>query len=138
MPGASSIRTLVKKASERLRRVVMSPRNRNRGIFSGLTLLCSAALLTTGAIGAQPHAPPTVDVSYVKADLSKPEAAEALYKRIQAAARRVCQEPSGHELWWQNIYRHCYEKAVEDAVVKVDSTTLTAVHRSRTQRSAAG
>jgi UrcA family protein len=112
----------------------MSPRNRNRGILIGL----AAAFLTTGAIGAQPSAPRTAEVSYVKSDLSNPVAAEALYKRIKAAARRVCAEPSGHELWQEAIYKQCYEKAVDDAVVKVDSDTLTALHRSRTQHLAAG
>jgi UrcA family protein len=120
----------------------MSPLNCNRGAFTRLgaaplmtALLCSAAFMTTAALGAQPA---HVNVSYVKSDLVNPDAAESLYKRIEAAARTVCQEPSRPELWRQAVYKHCFEKAVDDAVGKVDAIALTAVHRHRMQRSAAG
>ena len=122
----------------------MSPENRNRGVLTGLTaaplmaaLLCTTAFATTAAIAAE-ASPSEAEVSYVKAALSQPEAAESLYKRIQFAARSVCHEPPARELARYMKYRQCYESAVDAAVAKVDATALTALHRSRTQRSAAG
>jgi UrcA family protein len=121
----------------------MSTDNRNRGILTGLTaapftaaLLCTA-VFATGALAAEP-ASNTETVSYVKADLSEPQAAESLYKRIQSAARHVCQEGAVRELARYTEYQQCYERAVDAAVAKVDASALTALHRSRMQRLAAG
>jgi len=123
----------------------MSSTNRYRGTVIGLTaapvmtvLLCAAAFTTTSAIAAPPSESNSIEVSYVKSDLSQPEAAESLYKHIQYAARSVCHEPNLRELARHASYQRCYDKAVDDAVAKVDATALTALHRSRTQRSAAG
>jgi UrcA family protein len=122
----------------------MSPMNRNRGTVTGpatapsmTALLCTAVFMTTGAI-ATPQSANDIHVSYVKADLTRPEAAQSLYKRIQQAARMACQEPSIRELALYEQYRRCYASAVDAAVAKVDATALTALHRARTQRSAAG
>ena len=122
----------------------MSPRNRNRGTPTGLTaaplmaaLLCTTAFATTGALAAAP-APNEIELSYVKSALSQPEAAQSLYQRIQFAARSVCHEPPSRELASYMKYRQCYESAVDAAVAKVDASALTALHRSRMQRSAAG
>jgi UrcA family protein len=123
----------------------MSNDNRNRGTLTGLTaaplmaaLLCTTAFATTGAIAAA-LTPDEIAVSYVRADLSEPKAARSLYKRIQAAARSVCHEPSSvGELAPYMKYRQCYESAVDAAVAKVDASALTALHRSRVQRAAAG
>jgi UrcA family protein len=122
----------------------MSTMNCNRGTLTGPTaaplmraLLCSAVFMTTGAIAA-PQAVNGVSVSYVKADLTQPQSAQSLYKRIQQAARTACNEPSIRELARYEEYRRCYASAVDAAVAKVDASALTALHRSRTQRSAAG
>src|ERR1700730_1372849 len=77
----------------RNKEIVMSADNRNRGTLIGLTaaplmaatLLCTATFATTGAIAAAPAS--EVELSFVRADLSQPEAAQSLYKRIQCAAR---------------------------------------------------
>jgi UrcA family protein len=100
-------------------------------------LLCTAACMTTGAIAA-PQPVNAVDVSYVKTDLDRPEALQSLYKRIEHAARTVCHEPGTRELAGYQQYRRCFANAVDAAVAKVDVTALTALHRSRTQRTAAG
>jgi UrcA family protein len=122
----------------------MSPMNRNRGTPTALAaaplmtaLLGTAVFMTTGAISA-PQSVSAIGVSYVKADLTQPEAAQSLYKRIQHAARMVCHEPSIRELARYEEYRQCCATAVDAAVAKVDATALTALHRSRTQRTAAG
>ncbi|HWM68188.1 MAG TPA: UrcA family protein [Steroidobacteraceae bacterium] len=113
----------------------MSPTNRHRGTLTGLIVLGAAAFNTTGALASASEN--SLGVSYVKADLSQPASAESLYKRIQFAARTVCHEPNPHELSRFANYRLCVEKAVDAAVTQVDATALTALHRSKTQRSAA-
>jgi len=115
----------------------MSLMNRKRGTLTGLAVLCTAAFLTTGAVAAT-ETQESVHVSYVAADLARPEAAEALYLRIQRAARAVCHEPDIRQLTDNIKYKRCYARAVENAVAKVDATALTAVHRSKMQRSAPG
>lgn len=69
----------------------------------------------------------SVTVSYRDLDLSSPEGAKVLYKRIQAAATEVCGRP-GADLLEQSIWRSCYRHAIADAVGKVNNPLLTAVH----------
>ena len=114
----------------------MSGMNRKHGTSVGLALLCTAAVMASGAIAA-----PTTDevsVSYVTADIATPGGAEALYRHIQRAAKMVCHEPNIRELNEYRAYRICYDRAMDAAVAKVDSSALTALHRSRTQRGTAG
>jgi UrcA family protein len=72
----------------------------------------------------------SVTVSYRDLDLSSPEGANALYRRIQAAAKEVCGRP-GADLLEQSVWRGCYRHAIADAVGKVNSPLLTAVHTGR-------
>ena len=67
--------------------------NRHFGILSGLILLGTAALSSTVALAADPPTEVSMSVSYVKADLQNPALAEALYLRIQRAARRLHGSP---------------------------------------------
>jgi UrcA family protein len=121
----------------------MSPMNRKCGL-AGLTavpamtaLLCTAAFMATGAIAA-PQSGDSIPLSYVPAELTQPEGAQTLYLRIQRVARVVCHEPDIRDLSRYRVYQQCYERAVDDAVAKVNATALTALHRSKTQRNAAG
>ena len=118
----------------------MSPTNRNCGTLAGraiTALLCTAAFTATCAVAAESPSN-AIELSYVKAELSQPESAQLLYKRIQLAARSVCHEPSVRELARYRIYKRCFDEAVDAAVAKVDASTLTALHRSKMQRCAAG
>ena len=72
----------------------------------------------------------SVTVSYRDLDLSTPEGANALYHRIQTAARKVCGY-AGADVIEQAIWKGCYRSAIATAVAKVDSPLLTAVHSGR-------
>ena len=61
----------------------MSPVNFNR---SAIALLGAAVLMTTSAHAQAPLAR-TIELSYERGELSRPEAVEALYGRIRRAAR---------------------------------------------------
>jgi UrcA family protein len=100
-------------------------------------LFCTAAFMATGAVAA-PKTADSINVSYVAADLTQPEAARTLYRRIQRAARLVCHAPEIRDLPAWEEFQRCYDGAVDNAVAKVGASTLTALHRSKTQRNAAG
>ena len=100
-------------------------------------LLCAAPFMATGAIAAA-RAEDSMQLSYVTGDVTEPEGAKALYLRIQRAAKKVCHAPDLRELPKWEVYQQCYDRAVDNAVAQVGATALTALHRSKTQRNAAG
>ena len=108
------------------------------GILSSLILLGTTALSSTAALAASPPTVATRSVNYVQADLNDPASAAALYKRIQRAARLVCEQPFAREVDHYAEFKTCYDRAVDAAVANVDATALTAVHHRKTQRLAAG
>jgi UrcA family protein len=67
-------------------------------------------------------------VKFSDLNLSNPAGVEALYGRIHAAARRVCQQPAG-EL---TAERSCMHKAEGDAIAKVNVPLLTAFYQKKT------
>jgi UrcA family protein len=114
----------------------MSFRNRKRGTFVGLALLCVGATVATGAVAKTTV--DSLDVKYVAADLATPKGTEKLYTHIKRAARIVCHEPNVRELTEYRLFQECYDRAVDAAVAKVNSTALTALHRNKTQHGTAG
>jgi UrcA family protein len=120
----------------------MSLMNRHRGaggqtLTALSALLCTAAFMATAAVAAG-EAEDSIHLTYVTTDLTRPEGAEALYWRIQRAARLVCHAPEGRDLPAWQVYHRCYDRAVDNAVEQVGASALTALHRSKTQRNAAG
>jgi UrcA family protein len=107
----------------------MKPILRLRHTVLGALLLGSAL-----AISATPEAA-RIAVHYQDLDLSRPQDAKVLYRRISIAARRVCNPPGAIDLAQLARYSECYDTAVANAVASVDKQTLTALHQSRTQRS---
>lgn len=108
------------------------------GILSGLVLLGTAALCSTAALAADPPETVSLSVNYAPADLQNEASAEALYHRIQRAARQVCQQPNAKEVDRYRLYKACYDRAVDTAVANVGATALTAVHHSHNRTQAAG
>ena len=130
----------------------MSLMNRRPGLTAAplmTALFCTAAFMATGAIAGEQTGDTvrvndpilvtdSIAVSYAAADVTRPEAAKALYLHIQRAAKMVCREPDIRDLTGYSVYQRCFDRAVDDAVAKVGESTLTTLHRSRTQRNAAG
>jgi UrcA family protein len=105
---------------------------------TGLTLLALGAIAAGSGIAAVATQEVNVGVRYSKAELTSADGAARLYRRIQYAARRACGEADGRELKRHFLAQTCYERAVDAAVAKVDEPSLTALHRSRSPRTAAG
>jgi|SwirhirootsSR2_FD_contig_31_4381551_length_575_multi_2_in_0_out_0_1 UrcA family protein len=130
----------------------MSLMNRKPGLTAAplmTALFCTAAFMATGALAGEQagdtvrvndpmRVTNSIAVSYAPADVMRPEAAQALYLHIQRAAKMVCREPDIRELTIYAGYQQCFDRAVEDAVAKVNVSTLTALHRSKVQHSTAG
>lgn len=96
------------------------------------TTLATAAtlLLTIGPALAEPHAV-QAKVNYADLDLQSPVGAAALYRRINSAARRVCDAGGSRDLRAQQAARRCRETAVARAVATIGSAQLAALHASR-------
>ena len=89
--------------------------------------LFALGLLGTTIARAGPPATRSVEVSFRDLDLTAPSDAAKLYRRIQAAARSVCQyEPTSARE--QIIWQYCVRPAVDGAVAKVNNPLLTALH----------
>ena len=70
-------------------------------------------------------APRSVIVSYRFLDLSNPEDARVLYRRIRHAAESVCPKYTQRDPQRLQVWRTCYETAVTSAIAKVDQPALT-------------
>jgi UrcA family protein len=71
---------------------------------------------------------PTKTVSFQDLDLSTSQGAQALYDRIETAARDVCRGAEFTEA------RACRARAIDDAVKNVGSPLLSAANRSAQDR----
>jgi len=94
--------------------------------FRALALFAVGLLGTTTA-WAGPPATRSIEVSFRDLDLGTPSGAARLYRRIQAAARSVCQyeptSPREHSIW-----QYCVRPTVDAAVAKVNNPLLTKLH----------
>lgn len=73
-------------------------------------------------------------VSYAELDLTKQAGAEALYKRIKRAAFTVCGGYDSPMPWSYTLKSRCYKTALNEAVAKVNSPLLTALHQDKNSR----
>jgi UrcA family protein len=104
-------------------------------------LACSLASLTALALAGSALAQERQDMSvksmtvhFGDLNMSTTAGATALYQRIRGAARMVCGAEDAYErgLYARLYWHRCYESAVNDAVDKVHSPLLEAVHRQST------
>jgi UrcA family protein len=91
-----------------------------------LALFAVCLLGTTLAWGAPP-ATRSVEVSFRDLELNTPSGADKLYRRIQAAARNVCQYDSTSARA-QIIWQYCVGPTVNAAIAKVNSPLLNELH----------
>jgi UrcA family protein len=106
------------------------------GIAAAVALY--TALFANG-VSAEQISVRSVTVSFADLDLSKAAGAQALYKRIKFAARRVCGSQGGYTyLASQSAWRKCYDTAVANAVADVDRPSLTALYKQESNRAASG
>jgi UrcA family protein len=74
---------------------------------------------------------PQLIVDYGDLAVSTPGGAAALYHRIRAAAVTVCRRLDEHALAPKLLNDACVQKAIADAVTKVDRPALSAVYNAK-------
>lgn len=87
--------------------------------------LFGSALATAGNL-------PDTRVQYRASDLASPAGVSALYARLASAAAETCAPLDGAELARKRVYRNCISQVLADAVRKVQSPALAALHEVRT------
>jgi len=86
----------------------------------------SMCTLTTASAGAAEQAVPSKIVRFNDLDITSPAGAKILYDRIKAAAAEVCPAPMITEQLSMGVgRRNCVRKAIDDAVMKVNSDLLS-------------
>ena len=99
------------------------------GLFLGLS----------GPALSDEAAPVSKSIQSSGLDLTQPEGAQILYRRIQSAAHSVCRQEYSDRWDVKRVLRRqqCYEATVETIVNRVDAPELTAAHRNEAQQLAA-
>jgi UrcA family protein len=100
-------------------------RNKLFAVIYCLMVAAWACTLATTA-GAQ-ESLPSKTVRYSDLDISNPEGAKALYHRIRAAARDVCDLSTAGDPVLRAATRACVDTAIDNAVRKVDAPALTSL-----------
>jgi UrcA family protein len=98
----------------------------NRTLLAYLAAMCLASVL----VGTNAFADDVRSETVKFADLNVGSQAgvEALYRRIHAAARRVCDQPAGES----TAIRPCVTKAESQAIGKLNLPLLTAFYQKMT------
>jgi UrcA family protein len=109
----------------------------NAGSAAGVLAL--ALVLGPGAAFAAGSFSPgdqrSVTVRYADLNLTGPEGAAKLYRRIRTAADQLCgPRVSPGTLWESPSYRSCFNAAVEGGVAQVHRPALTALHEQQRAR----
>jgi UrcA family protein len=99
-------------------------------LYTGLSCLLGT-LAASGAMSSSARAfeetPISKVVHFGDLDITKPEGAKVLYRRIQAAAQQVCAPPLSRTLEGCVAERTCTRTAIDNAVRQVNSAQLTAL-----------
>ena len=99
----------------------------NRSILGYTTAMWLACVLVAFNAHADDEAR-SETVKFADLNLGTPAGVEALFGRIHAAARRVCEQPAGELA----ATRACMTKAESQAIGKVNVPLLTAYYQKKT------
>jgi UrcA family protein len=113
----------------------MTPSPRLRGLIATAIFSALASSFTVVCAAADSTDAPSVVVKYGDLNVSSPQGAAALYGRIRVAAEAVCPHLDHADLQSKMHMDVCVDKAIADAVTKVDQPALLAVYnaKNRTQ-----
>jgi UrcA family protein len=77
---------------------------------------------------------PAITIHYSDLDLAQPSGVEALYRRVSAAAKVVCERGSIRELAHYTRSQKCFDQAMSKAVEEIGVPQLNALYRQKTNR----
>jgi UrcA family protein len=102
-------------------------RIRGRSVFT-FSVLALALPFTSWLANAEALESQVRTVSYEYRDVTTPNGADQLYRRLQAAAHQVCADYDPRGFSTARAHKVCYEGALNAAVAKVDAPLLTQRH----------
>jgi UrcA family protein len=94
----------------------------------GTALVIAAASLFASVAAATVGSEVSTVVKYHDLDPSLAADAQRLYGRLKYAAHKVCSRYDSRDLQMQRRQDACFDKALSNAVEKVNEPTLTALH----------
>jgi UrcA family protein len=113
----------------------METRSIRHAVLAGVA---AAGMLVGAAFAAEPNgelAVPELRVAYGDLDLAKPAGVQALHRRLEVAAERVCPRTDGRvKVEQRAAARECRKQALERAVRAIGSPELAALHAATTAR----
>jgi UrcA family protein len=106
----------------------------SRARFGLLVLGSLAGIIAAGAASAagDDSDVPSIVVKYSEQSLATDDGAYALYRRITAAAKRVCPDAS-KDLSRLVIAQQCRDEAVARAIRQIDNSRLAALHAAHSK-----
>jgi UrcA family protein len=100
-------------------------------LAAGAILSALAFTFATVSRADDGTAPPQVIVKFADLNVSTPQGAETLYRRIHGAAVDVCSRMYVIEQAYKWHKNACLQKVIGDAVIKVNRPALSAVFASK-------
>jgi UrcA family protein len=101
----------------------------NRTILAYLIAMWLACVLVASNAYADDQVR-TETVKFADLKVDTPAGVEALYRRIYAAAQRVCRYEAT-SIYGPSNWRNCVRPTVDDTIAKVNNPLLTALHTGR-------
>jgi UrcA family protein len=113
-----------------------NPSARLRGFIATAILSALASSFAAVCTGADSSDTRSETVKFGDLNVSNPEGAAALYRRIAAAANKVCSsfENDSRYIGSQASLNACVHKAIADAVTKVGRPELITVYNSKNRQ----
>jgi UrcA family protein len=102
-----------------------------RTLVAGAILSVLALSFATASHADDDTTPPQVTVKFGDLEVSTPQGAAALYRRINSAAIDVCSRMYVIEQAYKWHKDACLQKVIGDAVIKVNRPALSAVFASK-------
>ncbi len=108
----------------------MTPPIRFRAVIATLILGALAAGVATVCAAEDNSDAPKIVVKYGDLNVSHPQGAAALFRRIRRAGEAVCGSVAGGGLGPKMRVNACVQHAVADAVTKVNQPQLFAIYKA--------
>jgi UrcA family protein len=96
--------------------------------------LISLVGIASVASAASTELAPTKAVAYGDLNVNSVAGAKALYSRLRAAAREVCEPVRSIDSMYPVAFERCYTESMSRAVARIDSETLSRVHAEALHR----
>jgi len=93
--------------------------------LSTLASIIVLGFATVSVANADPQSAQSLTVQFGDLDLNKAQGVDALFKRIKAAAKKVCLPFNGRTLIEKQQYSSCIDVALSTAVARVDRPVLS-------------